>query len=214
MNERAAVYVKAVQEKIHVLANCVGFIDGIVIGISRKKGYEVQMVAHNGHKRKHSLKFQAFNTPDGLFMHVYGSIEGRRHDWTMDVRRNLDEHLLSIFEINDVKYYVCGDSCYNRRWFMEILYQGSNLSPQQVAFNKSMPGYRITIEWILKEVKLYVTTVYYKRNMKVFESPVGSLYLAAELHSNMGNCIYRNQAYTYFGCAPPTFEEYLVHKDT
>ena len=76
-------------------------------------------------------------------------------------------------------------------WFMETTFQDSNLSAQQVAFNKAMCSARITVEWIFKEVKPYFTTMDYKRKMKVLESPVGSLYLAVMLLSNVRNRIYR-----------------------
>ena len=42
-----------------------------------------------------------------------------------------------------------------------------------------MLAVRITFEWIFEELKLHFTTVDYKRKMKGFEAPVGSLYLAA-----------------------------------
>lgn len=213
MIEKAPIYAQSVYEKCQALTNCVGFIDGTVIGISRPKGNAMQKVAYNGHKRKHALKFQAVNTPDGLIMHVYGPIEGRRHDWTMYTRSGLDEHLPDLLGINGVQYCLFGDSGYNRRWFMEVPFQGSNISPNQIAFNKAMSAARITVEWIFKEVKLYFTAVDFKRKMKVFESPVGSLYLAAMLLSNMRNCVYRNQISKYFKCLPPTLEEYLIHKD-
>ena len=128
-------------------------------------------------------------------------------------RRGLDTHLPEVLHIGAKGYCIFGDSGYNRRWFMEILFQGSNLSVQQVAFNKAMSSARIAVEWIFKEVKLYFTTVDYKRKIKVFESPVGSLYLAAMLLSNMRNCIYRNQVASYFNCTLPTLEDYLEHKE-
>ena len=146
-------------------------------------------------------------------MHVHGPIEGRRHDWTLHTRSGLDTHLPEVLDIGGKRYCIFGDSGYNRRWFMEIPFQGSNLSAQQVAFNKAVSSARITVEWIFKEVKLYFTTMDYKRKMKVFESPVGSLYLAAMLRSNMRNCIYRNQVASYFNCTPPTLEDYLHHKE-
>ena len=74
------MYADAVKDKTDGLHNCVGFIDGTVIGIARPTGYETQIVAYNGHKRKHSLKFQVANSPDGLILHAYGPTEGRRHD--------------------------------------------------------------------------------------------------------------------------------------
>lgn len=60
-------------------------------GIYRRDSYRtlkadvecVTIVACNEHKHKHTIKFHAVTTPDGLALHVYGPIEGGRHDWTL-----------------------------------------------------------------------------------------------------------------------------------
>ena len=35
---------------------------------------------YNGHKRVHALKFQTIVSPDGLISHMFGAMEGCRHD--------------------------------------------------------------------------------------------------------------------------------------
>ena len=54
------------------LNNCFGFIDGIVRPIARPGTN--QRILYNGHKRVHSLKFQAVAIPNGLIAHLYGPI--------------------------------------------------------------------------------------------------------------------------------------------
>eukprot|EP00171_Calliarthron_tuberculosum_P002573 IDg2573t1 len=110
MSTRAPQYAESVYQKTNALQNCVGFIDGTVIGIARPKGFEVQRVAYNGHKRKHALKYQAISTPDGLILHVHGPTEGRRHDWTLYTRSGLDESLPALLDIGGVQYCIFGDS--------------------------------------------------------------------------------------------------------
>ncbi|KAJ0400011.1 hypothetical protein ATCC90586_008117 [Pythium insidiosum] len=39
-----------------------------------------QKEVYNGHKRKHSLKYQAVMAADGMFCDVFGPEAGRRHD--------------------------------------------------------------------------------------------------------------------------------------
>ena len=51
-----------------------------MIAIARPCSYEVQIVAYNGHKRKHSVKCQAVTAPDGLVLHGAGPMEGQRLD--------------------------------------------------------------------------------------------------------------------------------------
>ncbi|XP_070556688.1 uncharacterized protein [Ptychodera flava] len=67
-----------IHDKGAPLDNCWGFIDGTARPISRPcRG---QAVVFSGHKRTHCLKFQSILTPDGLVAHMYGPIEGSRHD--------------------------------------------------------------------------------------------------------------------------------------
>ena len=148
-----------------------------------------------------------------MILHEYGLLEGRCHDWTLYVRSGLDEQLPTLLNVEGKKYCLYGDSGYSRRWFMEVPYQGRNLSAEQRAFNKSMSSSCITVEWIFKEVKMYFSTLDYKRNMRVLESPVVTLYTAGMLLCNMRNCIYVNQVSRYFNCTPPTLEDYLEHKE-
>ena len=91
------MYTDAIKDNTDGLHRCVGFIDSTVIGIARPTGYKTQIVAYDGHKRKHSLKFQVLNSPDGPLVHSYVPKEGIRHDWTLYVRSSLDEQLPNIW---------------------------------------------------------------------------------------------------------------------
>ena len=192
------------------LPNCVGFIDGTVIGIARPKGQRRRRVVYNGHKRKHALKYQAVNTPDGLMLHAAGPMEGRRHDWALDVDSGIETVLPGVLEVAGTRYCLYGDSGYSRRWYLEVPFQGSQLTGAQSAFNGAMSGVRITVEWIFKEVKMHFTIVDFKRKMKLLEGPVGLLFLCCMFLSNCRNCIYPNQIAQYFDCAPLSLEQYLA----
>lgn len=209
---RLARYAEAIHAKSKTLDTCIGFIDGTVLGIARPKGNLAQRVVYNGHKRKHALKYQAVNTPDGLIQHVYGPLEGRRHDWTLYIRSELDEVLPMVLEVDGVRYCIYGDSGYNARWYMEVPFQGATLSAAQKAFNKAMSSVRISVEWLFKEIKMHFVTVDFKRKMKVLESPIGMLYMASMVFANFRNCLCPNQISKYFGVAPPNLEKYANHK--
>lgn len=212
--EKSATYAAAVYEKAKAMSNCVGFIDGTVLAIARPKGNRLQNVVYNGHKRRHALKYQAMVTPDGLILHAYGPMEGRRHDWTLYVRSGIEEQLSVCLMVNGVQYCIYGDSGYNRRVFMEVPFDGSNLTAGQRAFNEAMSTVRVTVEWIFKEIKLYWASVDFKRKLRVEESPAGMLYLGAMLLTNMRNCCYPNTVSQYFNVTPPSLEVYLQHKDS
>lgn len=136
------------------------------MGIARPKGNLPHRVVYNGHKRKHALKFQAVNTPDGMIQHVAGPMEGRRHDWNLYIESGLEANLPRVLEIEGERYRIYSDSGYSRRWFMEVPFQGANLTDAQKAFNTAMSKVRITVEWVFKKVKLYFATLDFKRKLK------------------------------------------------
>ena len=39
-----------------------------------------QRTVYNGHKQTHAIKFQAITAPNGLVPHLFGPVEGCRHD--------------------------------------------------------------------------------------------------------------------------------------
>ena len=98
-SERAELYACAIKTKCEALDNCTGFINGTVIAITRASRGEMQNVAYNGHKSKHTLKYQAITSPDGLVLHAAGPIEGRRHDWTLYCRSGVDESLPGVMYV-------------------------------------------------------------------------------------------------------------------
>ena len=50
---------------------------------------------------------------------------------------------------------------------MEVPFQGSNLNANQRAFNTSMSKSRITVEWIFKEIKMYLPVLDNKRKNEI-----------------------------------------------
>ena len=101
--------------------NVVGFIDRTVLGIARPKGNQPQRVVYNGKKRKNSLKYQAFNAPNGLMLHVAGPIEGLQHYWTFYVRTALEQTLPTVLNIDVTRFCLYGDSGYSLRWYLDCL---------------------------------------------------------------------------------------------
>eukprot|EP00171_Calliarthron_tuberculosum_P011174 IDg11174t1 len=74
--ERAERYANACKSITGALENCIGFIDGTVIGIAQLGDHAARNVAYIGHKRKHALKYQAVTTPDRLILHAHGPLKG------------------------------------------------------------------------------------------------------------------------------------------
>jgi len=203
-------YAGAIYAKGGALKHCVGLIDGTVIGISRPSGgYMQQLVAYNGHKKKHALKFQVISAPDGLVLHCYGPMEGRRHDWTLYAKSMVDDLLESSLSLNGKQYCIFGDSGYNSRSFLKTPWEGSNLSVSKHAFNKAMSTVRIPVEWVFKDIKQYFPLMDFIRKLKVNQAPVASMYMISILLYNFRTCLYGNPTSGYFTCVPPTLEEYI-----
>lgn len=213
ISRRAEQYSAAIESKCNVLGRCLGFIDGTVLGIARPGNSSEQNAAYNGHKRKHALKYQTITSPDGLILHAYGPMEGRRHDWALYLRSGIEDQLDDVCFIDGVQYYIHGDSGYNRRITVDVPFQGANLPVAMRAANEATAAVRVTVEWTYMEVKLYWTTVDFKRKLRVGEAAVGLVYIGAILLHNIRGCMYRNQVSQYFRCDPPSLEEYLTHKD-
>jgi hypothetical protein len=59
----------------------VAIIDGTLKKVARP-GHN-QRILFNGWKRIHCLKYHLLVTPDGIIIHAFGPVEGRRHDATL-----------------------------------------------------------------------------------------------------------------------------------
>jgi len=120
-----------------------------------------------GKKRKHALKFQAIVCPDGLILHAFGPLEGRRQDWTLYTQSGIETQLAANSVVDGQHYCLYGDSGYAERDFISIPFQRADLIPAQVAFNKAMSACRVNVEWEFKEIKRYRSTVDFKRKLRV-----------------------------------------------
>lgn len=90
--------------------------------IARPRGLQ-QRATFNVHKRFNYLKFQAVAAPDGLILHLYGLVEGRRHDITMLRQSNIGPMLAQRLNMNGVQYYIYGDSAYMLRPYLMTKYK-------------------------------------------------------------------------------------------
>lgn len=208
MRERAPLYASRIEQSGAFLDRCVGFIDGTALFIPRP-GAGLQRACYSGHKRRHAIKFQSVLTPDGLIFHLYGPVEGRRHDMTLYHESGLDAILANELVIDGVQFHIYGDAAYFLRPWLQTAFQGI-LTAQEAAFNDSMKVPRTAVEWGFKDVKQTCTTLDYPRKLKIRESPVGQLYNVGVLFWNFRCCLYGGATSTFFTCPPPTLGEYLA----
>lgn len=125
-------------------------------------------------KSKNVMKCQAVITPDGLRIHMYRKVEGRRHYWTLYIRSEFDKSLEDIFLVDVTKYFLYGDSTYSAGKIMDVSFQGSSLSEAPKDFMKAIYPVSVTVEWAFKEIKMHCKTMDYKWRTRIAESADGS----------------------------------------
>ncbi|KAF7292162.1 hypothetical protein MIND_01243300 [Mycena indigotica] len=165
----------------------------------------------NGWKRIHCLKYHSLITPDGIVIHIYGPVEGRRHDETVYQQSGLSALLEKHFVKPDGSpLFIYGDPAYTVAGRVLAGYKGAALSPEQIQFNTLMSRCREPVEWSFKEVVQQFPFLDFSRNHKVLLSPCGLWYLVAILLGNAHTILHHPQIPQYFQCPPPTLEEYFT----
>ena len=85
---------------------------------------------YNGLNRFHGLKFQTIATPDGLFAHMFGPIEGCRQDSGMLRESGLVNQLESVSDTpNGKTYCIYGDPAHPLRPQLLAPYKGETYQP-------------------------------------------------------------------------------------
>ena len=209
--EKLAIYARAVHEHGAILNNCWGFMDGTVRPICRPTQH--QGVMYNGHKRVHAVKYQSVTCANGLIAHLFGPVEGRRHDCYLlresGLLQQLEEH--SVDEDGNT-LCIYGDPAYPLRPHLQCPFKGNQLTEVQNHFNQSMSAVRVTVEWSFGDIINNFKSIDFKKNQKVCLSNVGRMYKVAGIFTNAHTCLYGNATSRFFGLIPPSLEEYFLVK--
>ena len=116
---------------------------------------------YNGHKRIHAIKFQSVTTPDGIIIHLFGPVSGRRHDMFLlgesQIKDILEEHAVD----QDGHFYVYGDPAYTLSPVLLAPYR--NPRGNQQTFNSRMSKIRSSVEWGFNKVVRYFAFVDFKK---------------------------------------------------
>ena len=204
----APAFALAIEEAGSPLHNCWGFIDGTARPIARPVRY--QSVMYSGHKRFVLIScLQSVTAPNGLIAHMYGPIDGRRHDAYMLQESGLQAKLATITKPDGSPFVIYGDPAYKISSTIISPYKGSQLTQQQQEFNTAMSRVRTSVEWTFGKIVTYFSYLDFKRSNKVLLQPVGKYYLVAALLTNCHTCLYGSQTGNYFMLFPPRLEDYL-----
>lgn len=185
----------------------------IIDGTLQKNARPVynQRLGFNGWKCMHCLKYHAVLSPDGLVIHVYGPVDGRRHDETVFKQSGLSDLLEKHFwSPTGEPLYLYGDLGYSVGPHILCPFKGPVLTPEQKAFNYRMSRVREPVEWIFKEVNQQFEFLDFSRSQKILLTPCALFYMVALLLCNAHTILHNPQIPQYFSCQPPTLEEYFV----
>ena len=141
--------------------------------------------------------------PNGIIAHLFGPIEGRRHDAFM-----LGESNLLPLLARD-PYVVYGDPAYGITRHIISLFRGAHLTGPQQLFNAEMSKCRTCVEWGFGKLLQYFTYLDFQKNLKVLLQPVAKYYLVGALLINCHTCMYGSLTGTYFDLEAPSLETYL-----
>ena len=164
-------FLNAIESAGSPIQSIVGFIDGTVWPISCPTKY--QRCVYNGHKRCHAIKFQYVVTPDGLVSHLWGPLEGQRHNITLLRMSRLKENLKD-FE----GFFIYGDPAYSNSNRFCCPFQPAVMDVQKEV-NKRMSSAWETVEWGFGDVIKYFAFVDLKKQMKIQKTPVANMYKLA-----------------------------------
>ncbi|GAU94461.1 hypothetical protein RvY_06232 [Ramazzottius varieornatus] len=110
------------------------------------------------------------------------------------------------------RYVLYGDSGYAKKNgvmhkpFFRVETRDSSAKKEQ---NTLISTLRQAVEWNFKEVVNNFALVDFRKQMKMYEKPVNTLYRVAVLLINCHDCLYPNQTGRYFYLEPPTLLEYF-----
>ncbi|KIJ47934.1 hypothetical protein M422DRAFT_98781, partial [Sphaerobolus stellatus SS14] len=205
--EKLSSFAQAFKTK-GALMDCIA---ALVDGTLQKNATPVrnQCLVYNGWKRMHCLKYHAVVSPDGLVIHIYGPVDGRRHDETVYKESGLAELLDKHFWTRDGHpLFIYGDPAYSVAAHVMSPFKGPVISADERAFNTSMSRIREPVEWLFKEVTQQFTFLDFSRSQKILLTPCGLFYLVAILLCNAHTILHYPQIPRYFTCTPPSLQEY------
>jgi hypothetical protein len=195
-----------------IMDNIWGFIDATIRPCARPVRF--QKVVYNGKNRVHSIKFQSVVSWDGMIAHLSGPWAGARHDsgiFNESALPAILNGLPCVASPGSPPVALYADEGYALSQRIYVPYADGRIDARHAAFNHSMSQSRITVEWGYHMVLQSWTALDFKRNLKIFKSPIAAYYAIAVLLTNIQSCLATyNQVTLYAGTSPPSVEAYLA----
>ena len=148
--------------------------------------------------------------PNGIICHLFGPLEGRRHDAFIlresGLLGRLDQKMVKA---NGEPYVIYRDLSYPVRRHIIAPFRGARLTPDEQGFNEAMSAVRTSVEWGYGKIVKYFAFLDFSKILKVLLQPVGKLYIVAASLAICHTCLYGSQTGQFFDLDPPELETYL-----
>ena len=121
-------------------------------------------------------------------------------------------HDLHRFAYNPAGQAVCvyGNPAYPLRVQIQGPFRRSVLTPQMEQYNTEMSVVRSSVEWLFGDVINSFKFNDFKKDLKLFLSSVGKIYVVSVLLRNAITCLYGNMTSEFFDLSgPPTLDTYF-----
>ena len=154
---------------------------------------------------------QSVVTPNGLVAHMFGPMEGRRHDAFMLSVSGLPNKLRPLSQPNGQPYVLYGDPAYGLSRNILSPFRGAHLTPLEQDFNQKMSAVRVSVEWEFGKILQQFSYLDFKKKLKSLTPACkeillsrGYIYKLPYLPVWIANII--------FGVSPPSLETYLSNQ--
>ena len=123
-------------------------------------------------------------------------------------------HDLHRFAYNPAGQAVCvyGDPAYPLRVQIQGPFRYGVLTPQMEQYNKEMSAVRSSVEWLFGDVINSFKFNDFKKDLKLFLSSVGKIYVVSVLLRNAGTCLYGNMTSEFLTLGHPLLTHTLARK--
>ena len=154
---------------------------------------------------------------------MYGPIPGSRHDAFLFVESQLLEQLKDFMpdpedtedpdNQNTTIYALYGDPAYRESlWIKKGVHRPAEGTPE-AEVNKSMSSVRECVEWGFNCIVQQYSYFDFKRDMKMFKSPIAAYYIVATFIINLQTTYYGNITTNYFGASKLSTADYISMVD-
>jgi hypothetical protein len=139
-----------------------------------------------------------------------GPYPGRPHDAWIAEHSDLNERLSEFCRTPFGDYAIYGDPAYGHDEFIFKPFDRAVLSFQEAVANAVMSSARVSVEHAIGHVVSTFPALDFVRTARNKQTLHGQKYLVAVIMRNLMTCIRgANQISDFFGCRPPTVDQFL-----